>query len=229
MKVSLATMGRYALALPGAFLTKVGKVIDKFTRFIASFFKARNSVSVLPRASSLKRPEISTQTDFAQKFTATVGSQTSSHSQTSAAQTSSTDVTTVATQTEDTIDSQAVVDDDLSNQLTWDESEDQLSQYVEYELNKLLAVIKKDEQRDAQDLQDLSAQAEQAQSDIDNRVATLECHIKDADEQIFNARQEAKKALQEYEQLLANNNAEEKRMLSEIEQGLEYGRTSSPS
>lgn len=44
MKVGLATIGRYASALQGALFTNVGKVIDKFRQFIASFFKARNRV-----------------------------------------------------------------------------------------------------------------------------------------------------------------------------------------
>lgn len=76
MKVGLATIGRYASALQGALFTNVGKVIDKFRQFIASFFKARNSVYALPRTAVVLHSARCAHQAFAQKLTATAGSQT---------------------------------------------------------------------------------------------------------------------------------------------------------
>lgn len=236
MKVGLATIGRYASALKGAFFTNVSKAIDKLRQFIASFFKARNSVNALPRAAVMLYPASSAHQTFAQKLTATAGSQTSNHRQTAATQTPFTNVTTVATQTEDTveatIDSQSVVDDDdLSNQLAWDDSDlsnqlvqdddDRSCDSIVDSLDELSKIIGKDikqaEQQGAQDLQNLSALAEQAQSDIDNRADILERQIQDTDKQLSDLHQEMDKALEVLTQKFRNDTAEVDRLLNEME------------
>lgn len=99
------------------------------------------------------------------------------------------------------------------------------SQFVLDELDKLSTMIGKDikkaEQQDTQDLLNLSAQAKQAQSDIDNRADILERQIQDTDKQLSNLYQKTDKEFQEYEQQLTNGYAEVDQLLSGMEWELE--------